>query len=81
MKRHYRKSRYEQGGLFCALGVFLIDGVRVLCADVWYLGGAKNGCHQPFTVTDSYESEDEIDIRTHIERMWPGIEYRALPII
>ncbi len=81
MKRHYRQSRYEQGGLFCALGVFLIDDQRTAVADVWYPGGAKNGCHQPFTVAESFESLDEIDIRTDIERRYPGIEYRAMPII
>jgi len=90
MKRHYRQSRYEQGLLYCALQPFIETPRdhpfehdherRFLAASVWYDGGAKNGCYQPFTVVEDYES-DEIDIRTFIERRYPGIEYRALPII
>lgn len=46
---------------------------------IWYEGGAKNGCHQPFTISYGWDSHSETSVRIFVERIAPGIFYKQIP--
>jgi len=45
---------------------------------IWHEGGAINGCHQPRTWVEGFESMNEAWVRSAIENAWPGVVYRQV---
>lgn len=73
--------RLSRGDLFCDFEWSVDDFStrRWFQAVVWYEGGAKNGCHQPYTFVHSWSNRSEVKLRIFIERKLPGIVYRQIP--